>query len=150
MLFRSGWTIVSVPLKLVLEQRLLAAAQHDVELVGEHVERHRGAEVEGGDQALGGRAVGDAEHHRVAPDQRVALEVHLGDQPLREAGAEHREVDVGRAPGIEEVAPGVGPGLDGAEVVVAVGVGQRAAAAAEVRVDRREVAVTSDSIKKQA
>ena len=74
-------------------------------------------------------------------DQGVALEVHLGDQPLGEARAEDREVDVRRAPVVDPVPPGVGAGLHGAEVVVAVLVGQRPAAAAEVRVDRREVGV---------
>ena len=44
--------MASVPLQPVLEQRRAAAAQHDVEAVGEAVERHRGVEVERRDQPL--------------------------------------------------------------------------------------------------
>jgi hypothetical protein len=35
---------------------------------------------------------------RAFPDHRVALEIHLGDQPLAEGVAEDREVDMGRPP----------------------------------------------------
>ena len=49
----------SVPLQAVLEQRRAAAAQHDVELVGEAVERDRGVEVERRDQLLERVLVGD-------------------------------------------------------------------------------------------
>ena len=74
-------------------------------------------------------------------DEWVALEVHLRDQALREGLAEYREVDVRRAPTVGVVAPWVGAGFDGAEVVVAVGVGERAPAAAEVGVYGCQVGV---------
>ena len=74
-------------------------------------------------------------------DQRVALEVHLRDQPLHPALARDRVVDVRRAPVVDAVAPRVGAGLDGAKRVVAVVVGQHPAAAAEVRVERADVLV---------
>ncbi len=46
-----------------------------------------------------------------------------------------------RPPGVHVVEPGIGAGLDGAEVVIAVRVGDRPAAAAEIRVERAEVDV---------
>ena len=74
-------------------------------------------------------------------NQRIALEIHLRDEPLRPAVARDRVVDVRGTPVVDAVAPRVGAGLDGAEEVVAVRVGQRAAAAAEIRIDRRDVPV---------
>ena len=49
---------------------------------------------------------------RVVREQRVAREVHLGDEPLRERAPEQREVDVRRPPGVRMVPPRVGAGLD--------------------------------------
>ena len=85
--------------------------------------------------------VRDGVHDRTDRDQRIALEIHLGDQPLREAGAEQREMDMGRAPAVDVVAPRVGAGLHGAEIIIAVLVGERAPAAAEIRIDRGEIGV---------
>ena len=78
---------------------------------------------------------------RATGDQRVAFEVHLRDQPLHPAVARDRIVDVRRSPVVDAVAPGVGAGADRAVGVVAVLVGQHAAAAAEVRVERADVLV---------
>ena len=55
--------------------------------------------------------------------------------------AEHREVDVGRTPGVVVIAPGIGAGLDGDEAVVAVRVRLRAAGAGEIRIERRGMLV---------
>ena len=60
---------------------------------------------------------------RVLPEQRVAREVHLGDQPLGEGPAEQAEVDVRGAPRVVVVAPRVRAGLDGEELVAAQAVG---------------------------
>src|SRR5690606_41349798 len=49
------------------------------------------------------------------------------------------EVDVRRPPGVDVVAPGVGAGPDGGEPVGALGVGEGAAHAGEVGVQRRVV-----------
>ena len=76
-------------------------------------------------------------------DQRIAFEVHLGDEPLRKSGAEHREVDVGRPPAVDAVAEGIGARLDGAEEIIAVVVGQHPAATAEIGIDRRNVGVVA-------
>ncbi len=97
--------------------------------------------VIGRHQALSRLGVDHGLVDRVEPEQRIAREVHLGDHPLRELGAEHREVDVGGAPGVVVVLPWVGPGLDRAEGVPAVVVGEGAAGPGEVRVDRRRVLV---------
>ena len=55
--------------------------------------------------------------------------------------AEQREVDVRRPPGIGVVVPGIGARTDGDEAVAAVVVGQGAALAAEVGVERRAMLV---------
>ena len=73
--------------------------------------------------------------------QRVAGKVHLRDQALRERPAEQREVDVRGPPGVGVIAPRVGAGLDRDEPVPALGVGQAAARAGEVRVQRGRVVV---------
>ncbi len=54
---------------------------------------------------------------------------------------EHREVDVGRTPGVVVVAPGIGAGLDGDEAVVALGIRLRAAGAGEIRIERRRMLI---------
>ncbi len=50
-------------------------------------------------------------------------------------------MDVRRPPAIDVVAPRIGPRLHRAEIVVARLIGQRAAAAAEIGIDRREIGV---------
>jgi hypothetical protein len=85
-------------------------------------------------------------NHGVPPDQRIALEVHLRDEPLRKSRAEHREVDVRRSPAVDVVPPGIRARLDGAEGIVAVVVGEGATAAAEVGVDRRDVVVVAVTV----
>ena len=125
----------------VLEQRRARAAQHDVEPVGQQSSWHERVAVERRDQPLDRRLVVDRVQDRARRDQRIAFEVHLRDEPLHPARARDRIVDVRRAPVVDAVAPRVGARLDRAVEVVAVVVGQRAAAAAEIRVDRRDVAV---------
>jgi hypothetical protein len=97
--------------------------------------------VVGGDEPLPGGRVDDRLVDRVEAEERVAREVHLRDQTLRERGAEEREVDVGRPPGVAVVLPRVGAGLDGGEPVLAVVAGDDATDAGEVRVERRGVLV---------
>ena len=60
---------------------------------------------------------------------------------LRERAAEEREVDVRRPPRVRVVAPRIRARLDRDEAVAAVVVGQAAAGAGEVRVERRRVLV---------
>ena len=86
------------------------------------------------------RRIVDRAHDRALPDHRIALEIHLGDQPLRKAVAEHRKMDMRRAPVVGAVRPRIGSRLDGAEGVRAVLAGDGAAAAAEIRVERRQIA----------
>ncbi len=97
--------------------------------------------VVGGHQTGAGSGVGDRAEDRVVGEERVAGEVHLGDQPLGERRAEEREVDMGRAPGVVVIAPRVGAGLDGGERVAALVVGQTAADAGEVGVQRGRVLI---------
>ncbi len=100
--------------------------------------------VVGRHQSVARRLVGDRLVDRVECEKRVpGGEVHLGDHPLGELGAEKREVDVrGGAPGVVMVAPRIGTWLDRGEVVGAVGIGEAAAGAREVRVEWRGMLVT--------
>ena len=61
---------------------------------GERIHRDGRLHVERGDQRLYRRSIGNGADDRAGPDQRVAFEIHLGDQPLRERAAEDREMDV--------------------------------------------------------
>ena len=78
---------------------------------------------------------------RVEVQQRIAREIHLGDQAGDEAGAEQREMDMVRPPAIGMVAPRVRARLDGIELVAPLRIGNAAPAAPEVRVQRRVVLV---------
>src|SRR3981189_1392476 len=55
--------------------------------------------------------------------------------------AEHREMDVGRTPGVVVITPGIGAGLDGDEAVVAFRVRLRAAGTGKIRIERRRMLV---------
>ena len=126
---------------LLLEGRGRRAGEHDVPAVAGAPLGLGDVVVVGRHQPLAGLRVDDRLVDRVEGEQRVAGEVHLGDQPLGEVGAEQREVDVRRPPGVVVVAPRVRARLDGRERVAAVVVGEAAADADEVRVERRRVLV---------
>jgi len=68
-------------------------------------------------------------------------EIHLRDQARQHARAEQRKMDMRRAPRIVVVRPRVGAGLDGLELVPALGVGDGTPGAGEVRVERRVVQI---------
>src|SRR4029453_11138749 len=74
---------------------------------------------------------------RIKGEERIAGEVHLGHQPVRERAPKDRQMDVRGPPGIRMVSPRVRAWLDGNEAVAALVVGQAAARAREVRVERR-------------
>ena len=78
---------------------------------------------------------------RVIGEERIAREVHLRHEALRERPAHQREVDVRGAPGVVVVAPRVRPGLDREEAVATLVVGQAAPGAGEVGVQRRRPVV---------
>src|SRR5882724_13271689 len=60
--------------------------------------------------------------------------------------AEHREMNVSRAPGIVMVAPRIGAGFDGDEFVIAFAVGLRASGAGKIRIERRRMLVADMDI----
>ena len=120
-----------------------AAAEDDVPLVAERplgLRRARGRT----------RAIRQLARLRVA-DRRVKIGSYSNSgspgkyicvtSRSRERAAEHREVDVRRPPGVLVVPPRVGAGLDRDEAVAALVVGEAAAGAGEVRVERRRVLV---------
>src|SRR5215510_9969113 len=89
---------ISVSFPPVLEEGGAAAAQHDIEAIDQAVERHHARHVEPSDQAVDGGGVCDGVDDGTARNQRIALEIKLRHQPLHEGMAEHREVNMGRAP----------------------------------------------------
>ena len=83
---------------------------------------------------------------RIEPDQGIAREVHLGDQPLLERLPEEREVDVGRAPSVGMVPPRIGARLDRHKAEGAIVAGETPAQAREVGVEGRGVVVRARGI----
>src|SRR5438876_118317 len=79
-----------------LHRRGIAAAQHDVEAVGERPFRNGVLPVEHRDQVNARSLVGDRVVHRVVLEQRVSRKIHLRDHAREERGAEQREMDVRR------------------------------------------------------
>src|SRR5204862_141071 len=83
-----------------------AAAQHHVPAVAERPFwlAERGVVLR--DQPLARLDVGGALKDRVISQQRVAREIHLRVEPGHKGGAEHREMNMRRPPGVWAVAPG--------------------------------------------
>ena len=109
----------------------------------------RDGEVEGRNHPFARARVGDGIEDRIVAEQRIARKVHLRDQPAQEVGAEQREVDVRRPPRVRVVQPGIRARPDRGEAIPALVVGQHAARAGEVRVERRRSADRSgaDSVR---
>src|ERR1700737_4827314 len=98
-----GVGVMSASLKLVFEQSLAAPPQHDIEAVGEALQRARCIEVEPCRQTIRRQLVGDGCYDGIVGDERISLEIHLGYQPLRKACSEHRKMDVGRPPAVDAI-----------------------------------------------
>src|SRR5690348_5118951 len=73
-----------------LERRGLAAAQHDVEAIGQAVEGLHLVHVQFRDQAVDRLRVLDRVDDDAAPDQRIAFEIDLRDETLHKGMAEDR------------------------------------------------------------
>src|SRR5216683_5256905 len=127
---------MSAPSRL-LEGRLAATAQHDVEAIAERVFGLGDFKVEAGDQAIARGLIGDAVEYRIERQERIARKVHLRDEARGEPRSEQRVVDVVRAPGVLMVAPGIGAGLDRRVAVAALAIGERASGAAKMGIERR-------------
>src|SRR6267154_3994289 len=96
-----GGGVMSASLQLVFEQGLAAPTQHNIEAVGEALQRARCIEVEPCCQAICRRLVGDGCDDGIVGDEWISLEIHLGDQSLCKAGSEHRKMDVSRPPTVD-------------------------------------------------
>src|SRR3984893_7622533 len=95
-----------------VQRRGVAASEDDVENIAKRPFRLGGCKIEAADQALPGRGVWDGVENRVEGEQRVAGEVHLRDEPRQKARPKKGKMNVGRAPGVVVIAPGIGAGLD--------------------------------------
>ena len=87
------------------------------------------------------RVLRRALENRVERQQRVAREVHLRDEARAEMVAEQREVNMVRTPRVRVIAPRIRARLDRQKAIAAFVVGDAAACAEEVRVERRVVLV---------
>ena len=102
-----GGGVMSASLQLVFEQGLAAPTQHNIEAVGEALQRAGCVEVESCSQTICRRLVGDGCDDGIVGDERIPLEIHLGYQSLRKACSEYRKMDVGRPPAIDSIPKGV-------------------------------------------
>ena len=115
--------------------------QDHVELIGQSPFRFRIFKVQSGYQPFPRPFVRNRVEDRVAGEQRISRKIHLRDQPCDEGGAEEREVNVRRPPGVGVVAPRIRGGLDGDEPIPPGRVGGAPASAAEVGIERGRVVV---------
>src|SRR5258705_12393414 len=134
-----GGGVMSASLQLVFEQGLAAPTQHNIEAVGEALQRARCIEVEPCCQTICRRLVGDGCDDGIVGDERIPLEIHLGYQSLREACSKHRKMDMGRPPAVNAISKRVRARFDRPEEVVAALIGQHPTAATEIRLDRSDI-----------
>src|SRR3989442_15867420 len=99
------WLPLAYRLMSALHRRGIAAAQHDVEAVGERPFRNGVLPVEHRDQANARLLVGDRGVQRLVLYQRLAQKIQLRDQAREERGPKHREMNMRRAPGAQSYAP---------------------------------------------
>src|SRR5271154_692705 len=99
-----GVGVISIPLQLVFKQALATSAQHDVEAIGQAFQWLRCVEVEPCGQSIRRRLVGNGCDDRIMRNERIALEIHLGDEPLCKARPEYGKMDVRRAPTVDAIA----------------------------------------------
>src|SRR6476620_6936514 len=141
-----GGGVMLASLKLVFEHGLAASPQHDIEAVGEALQRARCIEVESCCQTICRRLVGDRCDDGIVWDERIPLEIHLGDQSLCKACSEHRKMDVGRPPAVDAIPKRVCAGLDRPKKIIAPLIGQHPTASTEIRVDRSDIGVVAVTV----
>jgi len=117
------------------------AGQYQVESIAQRPIRLGEAEVETGDQPVARGRLRHRVEHRVEGEQRIAREIHLRHQACREIRAADGKMDVRRPPGVAMVLPSVCAGADGDEPVAALGIGEDAAGAVKLGVERRVVPI---------
>src|ERR1700722_9616616 len=105
---------------VLLEWSRVAAAHHDVELIAERVERHRRFQIEKRNQTIARTFVGGAIEDGIVDHERITGKIHLADQARGERRTENRKVNVGGAPGVVGVLPGICARFYGAEALSAL------------------------------
>src|SRR5215469_11703532 len=118
-----------------LHGSLLAPTQDNIEPIAERRLRNGGIPIKHRNQALARFLIRRAVVDRVGREKRVAGKVHLRDQTGCERGTEQGEMNVGRAPGVVVIVPGVTTGLDRDEAIMAIGVGQGVTTTGEVGIE---------------
>src|SRR5260221_11460662 len=120
-----------------LHGRRRAAAQNDVEAVAERILGLAEVRIVARDQTRARFSIGRALKDWIEVEERIAREIHLGDETRGEGRPEDGEMDMSRPPGVMGVAPRIGARLDGQEAICALRVGQHLSRAGEVGIERR-------------
>src|SRR5579864_4124793 len=95
-----------------LHGSLLASTQHNIEAIAERRFRNGGIPIKHRNEPLARLLIRRAVINRIRSEKRVAGKVHLRDQTGCERRTEEGEMNVGRAPCVVVIAPGVATGLD--------------------------------------
>src|SRR6185503_9549341 len=103
--------------------------------------RNSEVDVERRHHAVANTGITNRVENRVERLQWIAGKVHLRDEPREKAGADDREVNVRRTPGVVMIAPRVMSWLDRHEPIAALFVGKGPAGSREVRIQRRVMRV---------
>src|SRR4029077_9821847 len=118
-----------------------ASAKNEVEMKSERMAGDGGVPVKMGDQAMARVLVRNALENGIKRKQRISGKIHLGDQARKQARSKERKVNVCRAPGIGMILPGISAGFYGDKTIAAFTIREGAAAAREVRIERRVMLV---------
>src|ERR1700756_1839114 len=124
-----------------LHGSLLASTQHNIEAIAERRFRNGGIPIKHRNEALACLLIRGAVVDRIRREKWVAGKVHLRDQAGGERGTEEGEMNVGRAPCVVVIAPGIAARLHRDEAVMAIGVGQGVTTTGEVGIEWRIVLI---------
>src|SRR5579875_1318073 len=120
---------------MVLHRSCVASPQNNVPSERKRSLRNSIIQIETRNHSLLGPFILDAVIDRVVGHQRIARKVHLGYETSKQSRAKEGEMNMRGPPRIRMISPGVRARLDRDKAIVSGIVGQKAAAATEVRVN---------------
>src|SRR5271157_1159499 len=124
------------PLMSSLHGSGVTATQHNIKAEAKRDLRSGRRPIENRNQALARGFDGHTVIDGVEFEQRIAGEIHLRDKARGESGAEHREVDVLRAPGVVMIPPGIRAWANGDKTVAAFIISKGLPHSREIEIDR--------------
>src|SRR5215471_14824193 len=119
-----------------LRRSCAVAAKHNIETKANCEFRFGCRPIKCCDQTRTGGRVLNAFENRIKDKQRVAWKVHLRNEPGENAGSKKRKVNMRGTPCVFVISPRVCAGLYGNKAIVALVVGEHAAASRKVRIER--------------